>query len=215
MYSFSYDVFPPGTFQPWLANTRVSAGTTLNGVGQDADWSGGGFWSLEMTGFSVRTEEQHLEWLGLCTEVGDGFTTLIVPANIGPFYPDGGGDPAAMSFHADADANLSATSIDIKIVTGGPIKRGHRFGLEHALAGPRSYSIRSVEDLGNGVCRCKFKPPLREAALANAAIDFFNPRIVMKVKSAGKDMWPKIVPPYKAAAQILLVEDFSYQNDIA
>ncbi|ESQ82397.1 hypothetical protein AEAC466_17390 [Asticcacaulis sp. AC466] len=212
MYQFPYSLFGAKAFQPWLANTRVSGGNTLNGVGQEADWSGGGYWCFELSEIRVSTDAQHLEWCGLCTEIGDGFTTVEVPVVAGFPMPVGTATPDTMAFKANAAANLAATSIDIKVMTGDAPARGHKMTINHPLAGARLYSIFSSTALGSGVYRCKIRPPLREAVAANTVIDFKNLRLVMKVKSTAKDIWPKLMPPYKARPQILFIEDFSYQN---
>lgn len=214
IYQFPLSLFPAATFSIYPAGISVGSGATIEGAGQNSDWSGGGKWAGEMTGIRVSKPAQFRAWRKLCLNVDDGIDEVEIPMIDSYTWPVGDATPETMSFDLSEAAALRATTLKIRRNAGAELEGGEMFSLTHGLAGRRLYGIKSAGALIGGIQTCKIRPPLRQATAMLAAVDFRHLSCVMRCITPPKELWGVIRPPYKTDVIIRFVESFSYQDGL-
>ena len=190
--------FPTGRFafdeqEIDIERRTVSGGMSVAGDEDVIETDGGGRWFAQFSNGPLMERETTLAWRALTTLLGSGATPCIVPFcdlmhqpyghehevphSDGSPLGDGaeyeGGGPVAS---AVASASLRATSLQITLSSAVPLIGGETFSINHPTRGWRAYRVTTVD--GDTIT---FRPPLREAVEAGEAIDFANPRCVMRV----------------------------------
>lgn len=104
-----------------------------------------------------------------------------VPHSDGTFFSDGTGYVGG-SVEVTLAGSLSARSVsgNIAIAVAGLIQPGQHFSI-----GERLYRLRSVEYTSETTAAITFRPPLREAAVDGAILEFDDP--VCRMRLAGDD----------------------------
>ena len=117
-----------------------------------------------------------------------GASPVIVPALEAAFAPWAGGViPAnpyaggAISIATSADAALRSSGIFAHVTTGAALVGGERFSITHATLGKRFYTVVAAGAPSSGTQLLAISPPLREATLSGAAMDFETPGCVMRL----------------------------------
>lgn len=173
----------------------TDGGTSLSGIKDDIESTGGGYWMAEFTNGRTRTREQGLAWRALVDSLDGGAAAinvlfcerLFAPINDTVRAPLEDHDPAALpnSFGASytaAGAALRATTLTITGDSERALIGGEVFGVDHPTWGWRAYRI--IEKDG---AQITIRPPLREAIAGGTVLDFDNPRCQMKLAQAASN----------------------------
>ncbi|WP_303758336.1 hypothetical protein [Sphingobium yanoikuyae] len=199
----------------------ISGGTALNGDEAAIVTDGGGRWVADYQNAPLNRREKVLSWRALRALLNSGTRAIIfpicdarhqpvvsrsrVPHSDGtPFSDDSLYSSGDCEVYAAADAPLRATSLTLNIVQlGKPLIAGERFSIEHPTWSHRLYEIATIEGDQVG-----FRPPLREAVTAGTALNFADPRCVMRLSG---DMSAPLNGPRFAAGSLMMVEDMTGQ----
>lgn len=92
-----------------------------------------------------------------------------------------------IDINCDGGAALRATSMDITINRAAPLIGGESFSIHHEVAGWRLYEIATVDtdEDDETSATITFRPPLREAILDGAELEFDRPRCTMRLANPG------------------------------
>lgn len=199
------DLFKAAQMEASLQGRVLSGGVSSSGLSQVVRTDGGGLWRIVFGGIQLRRPDLIRAWRALEVILDGGVANVIVPIcdlRQAPRPLVGGvpAPPTAPTPHSDDSffddetgyvsnlivaetvgaADLRATTLDIDISVGVALRGGEQFTIVHPTAGPRMYRIGQVQSAGT-VHTVRFLPPLREAVADGAAIDFDNPRNVMRL----------------------------------
>lgn len=191
MDRYPIDVLPPRDID-WRAIAQVvTGGQSVSGFTQSARLDGGGFWACTYSEAHVSDEASLAAHVALEARLDGGAAPIIVPRPRTPSrlllaphsdygaFSDGGlyqcGSTAAVAALA---ASLRATTLRVQITAG---VLGPYFTIDHATVGPRYYAIARQTDLGGSLYDLEIRTPLREAVSLGEALDFDDPRCVMRL----------------------------------
>jgi hypothetical protein len=200
--------FPPSLMRErstrWaLTGNTITPGQTSAGAFPVTRMDGGGLWVAELSNISLATADHIRAWRAIAALADGGAEPIIVPRcekltfpapiidgspvyswgevphSDGALFSDDTGyyQPVVEAEAASAGA-LRATSMDVTITTGGELQGGETFSIEHPTMGHRCYVIGSVD--GDTIT---FRPPLREAVSAGTALEFDQPKCLMRLAS--------------------------------
>ncbi|KQZ00906.1 hypothetical protein ASD45_08565 [Pseudolabrys sp. Root1462] len=111
------------------------------------------------------------------------YDAVSIPHSDGTFFSDGTGYSQGAIVALSLSAfSLRSTQITIRIIAGGVLRPGMHFSIDHPTKRHRLYRIKQVTDFG-GDYVCKFSPPMREAGRINTALEFNEPKCVMRLVS--------------------------------
>lgn len=221
-----FDTWPVLEFPTELLNWKpvgmpVTGPGSFTGPGQVGEFSGGGWWTANLTGIDLADAPEIRHFRALLGRAGFGTRRFIVrmiddplvalPEPVpfdddAPFDDDSEFEGGAVAASVTAAAALRATSL--QIVCDVELKGGEVFTIVHAIHGPRIYLLTAVTALGEGAYSVKIVPPLREAVAADEVCDFDRPRCVMRIDDPNGEAWPTIQPGWQAKANIRFVEAF-------
>lgn len=204
------DIWPFDLLSPltprWSPSTTVnSGGTTLSGLEQRDRVDGGPLWECALRGIPVWNGRQILAHDALemilvgdlspiivqrrppkCDtlggEVGDG----VPHSDESPFsddslYESGG----SVTSSATGAADLGDTEIELTVTgTLRPLLGGDEFTIVHPIAKERMYRIKRVTAVAGDTYTVEFGPPLRDDVDAGEALDFNDPRCLMRLDDA-------------------------------
>jgi hypothetical protein len=175
--------------------STVDGGTSLSGIRDDIETTGGGYWMAEFTNGRTRTREAGLAWRAITDGLDGGAAAINLLFCERLFQPIG---PAALVPHDDetpfsddseyqsggaeytaAAAALRATGLTIAGVSELPLIGGERFTIAHPNWGCRAYSIIGID--GDQIT---IRPPLREAVADGTPLDFDDVRCQMRLAQA-------------------------------
>lgn len=187
-----------GSWQP-LSST-ISPGQTLYGAAARIRTDGGGLWRCEYGSISLRNPDHVRAWRALEALCDGGMSPIIVPMcdkrhfpapvvdgkpvysidqiphSDDTFFGDGSGyAQSVVDASVVQDAPLRAVSLTAAFLTGGPLRGGEFFSIDHPTQGWRLYQVATVDDQG----AITFRPPLREAVTEGTHLEFDRPRCVM------------------------------------
>lgn len=185
-------------WRPLFAN--LSGGPTVAGPGQVGEVSGGGWWVAESDGIDLGEDGEIRAWMALMFSGAQTVEAFVVPMKTWPVNPDA---PVTATIAAHA---LRATTVEI--TTDDTIGVGHCFTLAHAGVGPRVHMILGVDSHVGDVWTVHIGPPLREATTAAMAVDFDNPRCVMRISNPTADAWPRMGAGWSSKVQVTFEEAF-------
>lgn len=190
---------------PVLSGNVITGGLSIGGQSQATRSDGGGLWRWSFNRIWLRSPDQLRAWRALRGHLKDGGQPMIVPfcdlrhaprplvdgvpALPGPAVPhsddtyfsdETGYVTPLIEAHVVGAVALRAVTMTVEIVVGEPLRGGELFTIVHETHGPRLYLVEEVEDLGGGQQTIIFSPNLREAIEDDTALDFDNPRCVMR-----------------------------------
>lgn len=178
-----------------IAGGIITGGAGLGGVSQTADISGGGYWSLSMSGL-LASREDIMAARAVRSALKNGATYIEVgtdecwfrPREPGPTVPFSDGETfsdgsefaaspttAAVGPYFAEGATSGAISIDNTLVGG------EFFSVDHPNLGRRMYHVTKIISQGGGVASIEWLPPTRELVPALTDLDFNNPSCLMKL----------------------------------
>lgn len=190
---------------PVVIGSEVDGGTSLSGIVDIVETSGGGSWqwSLSNGSFGGRQDDRRataLSWRAINAGLAGGQVAVFlfcdrhhqpvygratVPHSDGtPFsddseYISAGAEASVLTVVNGQAGGLNATIIDIAITSERALIGGERFTYVHPTWGERCAEISSVEDIAGGK-RIRFHPPIRGGILAGDELDFDSPRCRMR-----------------------------------
>ena len=169
---------PRDWLPPTLINQTVSGPASLTGrqqvIGADA-----GYWKIEFANIPVHGAERIRKWHELEALIEGRLNPVLVPVYIGdrgpgdePFFGDGSGfsDHPDITAHVHSSAAVRATTLQINVTYGGPLKAGMPFSI-----GVRLYRITSVVAQSGDLHTVTVRPPLREVVAGGTAVEFNRP----------------------------------------
>lgn len=184
----------------------VGGGATASGQQPLTSISGGGRWKATLSDIPLRTVQEIKTWRALTRICDGGVQPIIlpmcdkryfpapivndsrlisfddVPHSDFAFFSDGTGyESNVVQAFVDVAAELRATALTIRLAVGSALQGGEFFSIDHATLRWRLYSIRTVEDNGDGTFDVTIRPPLRAAVAADMEIEFDHPKCVMRV----------------------------------
>lgn len=201
----------------------LSGGQALNGDEDTIAADGGGRWFADLGDADLYTRDRVMLWRAFKSAIRYGAVPFVFPVcdirhqpSNGPvsvshsdgssFSDDSLYDGADCVAELSADATLRATQISLAMTLGKPLIGGERFTIDHPTVRHRCYQIGLVLAQTESSATVQFHPPLREAAEAGTAVDFNNPRCVMK---ADGRLAAPLAGPRWASGSVRFVEDFS------
>lgn len=182
-----------------IAPRTLAAPSSISGITQVVA-SDAGIWKATLGEIDIRRREQILAFRAIGVRLEGRLNPIVVPLcgawqprPPGPadgssllaavphsdeaFFSDGSGYVGIVNSVSLADAlAVRATTADIVIDAGGTIEPGQHFSI-----GNRLYRIRSVDYTSETEATITFRPPLREAADAGAALEFDDPVCLMRL----------------------------------
>lgn len=191
-----------------VVGSTVSGGTSLSGIEDTTETTGGGYWRADFSGadFGDRTDQgraETLAWRAINGGMIGGSVPVIVqfcdrwhqPVGDAARVPHSDGTPFSddsLYIGSGASATIAAvvngqaggnrcTVLDIRFAGQKPLIGGERFSYIGANGwGDRAAEIYSIEDRGGGVTRVTFQPPIRGGIAAGDTLDFDNIRCRMR-----------------------------------
>lgn len=188
--------------------SAMSGGTSLSGYEDVIRTDGGGIWRADFgdADFGDRDDAgraETLAWRALNAGMQGGAVPVIVkfcdrlhqpvgnealvphsdqtPFSDDSLYQGGGASAVVVGVVNGQSGGNRATIIDIRLTALLPLIGGERFGYVGANGwGERSAEIYSVEDLGGGITRITFQPPIRGGIAVGDPLDFDNPGCRMR-----------------------------------
>jgi hypothetical protein len=194
MKVFPICLFSPDGVDADIDRRTVSGGTALSGEEDLIATDGGGRVFVEFSNFYLDDPQVALAYRALSAGSDGGATPFVVPfcdskhqPTIGtitvphsddtPFSDDSEYEQFDASAVVASDAALRATAMTLtEIELARDLVGGEWFTIVHPVHGDRAYRLIEVD--GPAI---KFRPPLREAVTAGTAVDFANPRCVMRL----------------------------------
>jgi hypothetical protein len=187
-----------------VVGSTVSPGQSASGVFTRARMDGGGYWRAEYGSINLRTADHVRAWRAVDVLCDSGASPIVVPMcdkrqmpapivngkplysygkishSDGTLFSDGTGyyQPVvrAVAFNSAA---LRATTMQIQVLYGSPLRGGEIFSINHPSQGWRCYQIGTVQTNDVGVSTVTFRPPLRDVVASGAVIEFDRPRCTM------------------------------------
>ncbi len=222
MKIFPTCLFAPNGTDTFIDRRTISGGTALSGdetlIGSD----GGGRVVLEMNDFDLDEPEVARAWDMIDAWMDGGLRPMIVPlcdAAHQPAYfyddvPHSDGSPFSdetlyetpgtdVSLAADAALRATIIDIDIAAINGDP---AGWFSIDHTTWRNRAYKVAEIIAQTPTTATIRISPPLREATLAGAPVDFANPRCTMRLE--GEMRAPRTMG-YAEGQPLRFVEDMT------
>lgn len=191
-----------------VVGSEIDGGTSLSGLSDPVQTDGGGYWqadfsSADFGGVADDDRAATLAWRAINAGLAGGSTAIVrfcdrhhQPVGAGvlvphdddtPFDDDTEYSSGSASANVSAVINgqsggLNATIIDISLTSERDLIGGERFTHVHATWLDRAYEVRRVDTITGGL-RLTFQPPIRGGIAVGDAIDFDDPRCVMRRSS--------------------------------
>lgn len=202
-----------------IERQTISGGTALSGETDVIETDGGGRVYAEFGDGDLIDRDRVLAWRALVTQLAGGTVAMEVPFCDIRHQPHGGehiatyGDGAVHSDgtpfagggpfgEATAAAALRATSLEFNGAFSRPLIGGEWFSIDHGDKGVRAYRVAAVE---GSILR--FMPPLRKAIPVGQALDFSNPRCLMRVDPDAPKPSSRINNKRHTVAAVRFIED--------
>jgi hypothetical protein len=210
-----------------VVGSEVDGGTSISGITDIVQTDGGGYWQADFSDgdFGGRSEDERAEtlaWRALNAGLAGGRAGILRFCDrhhqpvLGYEGPAGGRSNGGATFGPPGAAasvlrvangqagGLNATILEIEVTSERALIGGERFTYIGAGGwGDRAAEISAIEDIPGGK-RITFQPPIRGGIAVGDALDFDDPRCVMRRTSAPTNglsmgMW--------SSASITFVED--------
>jgi hypothetical protein len=175
-------------WEQWFMNEQSPP--TLDGTVQVRNINGGGLWRAARNTVQLRTKAQVLAWQGLTTQLRGGLQPIDVPLGLCAQQPkpSGGG---SISIAVVGTTAARAVAMRVVLTSSGEVLPGMHFSdYDASIYGWRLYAIDTVAAvMGQPTQRdITFWPPLRFAAADAHALEFDEPRCVMKLQASDSMM---------------------------
>lgn len=222
MKVFPTCLFAPNGTDAYIERRTISGGVAIDGDETTIATDGGGRIALEMSDFYLDEPEVAVAWDAIDAYMDGGVRPMIVPlcdARHQPAYfldgvPHSDGSPFSdeslyqsagtdVTLAADADLRATILTIDIALLNGNPMGW---FAIDHATWRWRCYKVAEILAQTETTATISIRPPLREATPAGTALDFADPRCVMRL--VGEMRAPRSMG-YAEGAPLRFVEDFT------
>lgn len=170
--------------------STIDGGTSLSGIRDDIETTGGGYWRADFNNGRTRSREQGLAWRAIVDGLDNGAGSIVVlfcerlfqpvddvvsvPHSDGTPFSDGTEYETGRAAYTAAAAPLRSTLLTISGTSEKQLIGGEIFSIRHPNWGWRAYRIISID--GNQVT---IRPPLREAIEDATALEFDKPRCQM------------------------------------
>jgi hypothetical protein len=189
-----------------VVGSTISGGTSLSGLEDVTETSGGGFWRADFSGadFGGRDGDDRaatLAWRALqAGQIGGSVPVDVVfcdalhqpvvgtsavphsdetPFSDASLYEGEGAEATVRTVVNGQVSGLRATVLELNFAGGQALLGGEKFTLVHPTWGPRAYEIYDVEVISGGV-RVTFQPPVRGGVAVGDGVDFGNVRCRMR-----------------------------------
>lgn len=179
-----------------VMGSTLSGGTSLSGIEDVIETSGGGYWVAEFAGADFGGPEDDeraktLAWraLGVALSGGKPADVRFCDLHHQPVYgaattgedryTSRGADAAVLAVINGQGGGLNATTLNIRIASERELIGGERFTLVHPTWGARAYEIGTVTPITGGK-RISFHPPVRGGVAVGAVLDFDDVRCRMR-----------------------------------
>jgi hypothetical protein len=220
-------VFPTRLFyfqgiDPEIDRRVVSGGVAVSGDEDTIGTDGGGRVTVELSSADLDSPKVAAAWSAIDALSDGGPVPFIVPLTdarrqmMGTVTTPIGGLPwwseadfADTAPHAflTASAALRATTIAVDVTNlPAAIHAGIWLSIDHPVMRHRAYKIAEVKSDNGSVAVLSIRPPLRRAAMGGAAVEFLDPKCVMRIDGGLKSasMFGYVEP-----GSVRFVEDFS------
>lgn len=202
----TFDTWPFGVLSPadleWSPVGGVdSGGPSLSGLEQLDRTDGGPKWIARMVRIPLATREQILAFQAMQMNLENGTAPIILPRRPRDRSPGGLATPGALTPHSDEtpfdDSGLyltpdsSAATTESAALRGDtltftldaprPLIGGEDFSINHPTASWRMYRVRRILEQDGTTYTVRIGPTLREDIPAAIALDFSDPRCVMRL----------------------------------
>lgn len=215
-------VFPTRQFyfqgiEPALDRRVVSGGVAISGDEDTIATDGGGRVTVQFTGADLDSPQVAAAWSAIDALSDGGPVPFIVPMTdarrqmmgeittpIGgfPWWEESEFDPVTPLAALTTSAALRATTISVDMsALPRPVYAGIWVSIDHPTKRHRAYKIASATDT-----TITIRPPLREAAASGTAVEFLDPKCVMRAVDGLKS--PSVFG-YVDPGSVLFVEDSS------
>lgn len=210
-FVFPTRLFKPQSLKPSLVGAALDGGRSLAGDNQFADFGAGGYWQVEFGEQALWSRAKVLAWRALAAAADSGATDILVPLADRRHQPlenplvtpdpfglttwDDGLTPWApdqVTAEVTADAALGDTQLECTFTAPRALLGGEHFSVKHATWDWRLHRISRLVSGGLGTGDATVidvRPPLREAIVAGALLNFDSPRCLMR---ADGDIEPNI-----------------------
>jgi hypothetical protein len=225
MKVFPTCLFAPNEVHADLERRTISGGVALNGDEDLIATDGGGRVFVEFGDPYLDDVQAAKAWRALDAYLDGGAVPIIVPFCDLRHQPTNGpvntthSDGTTFSDESEysqgdaygevaANAALRATTLHLEnLVLPEDLLGGEWLSIDHTTMRWRAYRIMEITayDADAGTATVKVRPPLREAVTAGAAVDFANPRCVMRVEGG----MPSPTTLGFASGAARFVEDFT------
>ena len=226
MKNFPTCLFSPDDQEADIERRTISGGESLSGDENLIATDGGGRVFYEIGNPYLDDIDTALAWRALSAYQDGGARPVIVPFCDARHQPSNGfthvlhSDQTTFSDETPyvqgsasgevaADAPLRATVLEIKaLVLARTLLGGEWLSIDHPTMRWRAYRIAEIleQDLDAGTAKVSVRPPLREDVKVGEAIDFTDPRCVMRLDG---DMRSPSNMGYAAGNSVRFVEDLT------
>lgn len=236
--TYALALLPPGKMAIDIAGSSIESSRSLSGITGAIDTSGGGLWTVNYSQIQVFEAPQHLYYQYLRNYLRGGVRSIIVPMltdYVAPTPVAGGPLWAPRMDWSDgttwSDGTLwsqstiqavimgnsaqNATTITIKIISGGLLQGGETFSINHlSPKWHRAYGIAEIDSAsapdGNGAItyNVAITPPLRAAVADQTPLEFARPRCLMRLMAGGGGMPWSVEPYWRGIFDIQFIESF-------
>lgn len=224
MKVFPTCLFAPNDVQVDFERRTISGGEAISGEEDLIATDGGGRVFAEFADPYLDDPKVAKAWRAIDAYLDGGAVPIIVPFCDGRHQPTLGpvntvhSDGTPFSDESEyvqgdaygqvaADAALRATTLQLSdLILPEALVGGEWLSIDHPTMRWRAYRIAEVVAFDAGTATVKIRPPLREAVTAGTAVDFAEPRCVMRVENGLPS--PTSLGFVNAPA-VRFVEDFS------
>lgn len=208
--TWDFDLLPVAGISHSLVGGAIEAPKSVSGITQVIDFSGGGFWKLDLKKVQLFADRDvHRAYLQMRGELDGGVGRVVVPLindlvapsrvsgithSDGTIYDDGTSyyGSSTVAFISTA-ASVRATTVTIRVDDGEDPAVPDHFSIYHLTKGWCLYQIKTVDTIvtsgSSRVATVSIKPPLRGAVPSGAFCDFWRPRCTMRLPAGGTMPW--------------------------
>lgn len=224
-YVFPTRLFNPGTIKPGLIGAQQAGGRSLSGIVQNADLSGGGYWTVEFGEIALLGRAKVLAWRRLAAALAGGGTSVDVPLADRRHQPIAaaytGTDTYGLNTYEDDAFWLPGAGEQISVFSfGGGLARDTTISFITAttLLGGEHFTMqdntnftyrlhritRIISHVGNDYV-AEIRPPLRVNSYFGQPMNFDSPRCTMRLDG---DMEATLEMLRFGKASVRFLEDF-------
>lgn len=218
--TITYDLafLPPQGISVDLLGTSTESPRSLSGITGAIDFSGGGFWAVEMRKIGIFEPAAHLLYQRYRNHLNGSVRSMLVPIIndwVAP-APDGvasilgSSDPTSLNATIAADAALNAGTVSMALPLGGVLVGGETFSIHHPTKDWHAYSIGEIDSVTTSgtvtTYVVEIRPPLREAVTSGAEARFYRPLCLMRLRPGTTLPWePEDWWTFRPTAQFIEV----------